>query len=269
MRHPLLLFSTKPDPVFNSCSFLSHREQAISTIPHANIRIRRLLWVGITTLGLLAIVLIVTRQQLNSQGETATDIGSSSYQFIGRIDQDGLNFTGYGYLYDVQGVAPQDLFADPLNPSESTAHLTYYTTATLSSRAVVTDELHSIFALNSLGDITYYYQATPSASFENPQSFANGAAVTSAALHFQDVLSVQGPNRDLATGNGGFAILTAEPFMLGYETVRFGVPGSSYQISTWGDALRSGSLIPQSSVLLAGNAVGSGPRQAFLPYVAR
>ena len=239
----------------------------MSTMQDRIIRLRKPFLVVLLTLGLLASLLLVTRQHLSSQEEPVTGIGLGTYQFVGRIDQVGVNFTAYGYLYDVQGVAPQDLFSNPLNPSESTAYLTYYATATLSSRAALADDVRSIFALDSVGEITYYYQATPAASFENPQSFAYGTAVTTASLRFQDILSVQGPDRGLAVGNGAFSILTAEPFTLGGDTVRFGLPGRAYQVSTWGDALRSDAVIPQSSVLLAGNAVAAGFWQTFLPYV--
>jgi hypothetical protein len=133
----------------------------------------------------------------------------------------------------------------------------------------VTDAVRSIFALDSVGEITYYYQETPSASFDYPQSFASGTAVTSSSLHFQDVLSVQGPNHGLAVGNGEFTVLKAEPFTLGGESVRFGLAGKTYQVSTWGDAIRSDAIIPESSVLLAGSAVAPGGQQVYLPYVPR
>jgi len=235
----------------------------------SNTRIRRLLLAGVLALGLLALLLVVAGQRLDSQESGVMAIGSETYQFVGRIDQNGADFIGYGYLYDVQGVAPQDLFSDPLNPSESTAYLTYYATATLSARAVITDAARALFALDSMGEITYYHQATPSASFDDPQSFTNGTAVTHASLQFQDALSVQGPNHGLSIGNGKFTVLNADPFTLGSETVRFGSAGKAYQISTWGDAIRSDAIIPQSSVLLVGNAVASTGWQTYLPYVSR
>jgi hypothetical protein len=237
------------------------------------IRIRRFFWVGIVALGLLVLLLAATGKQLSSQGNTAREIGvgapgMGAYQFAGRIDQDGFEFTGYGYLYDVQGLAPNELFADPLNTSETTARFTYYATATLTSRAIVTDPVRGIFALDSVGQITFYYQSTPSASFDDPQSFAEGTPIATASVRFQDILSVQAPNRGIAVGNGEFSVLTAEPFTFGEETVRFGRPGIVYRISTFGDGVRTDPLIPQSSVLLAGNAVDSGFRQTFLPTVA-
>ncbi len=232
-------------------------------------RSRRLFWVVAVALGLLITLLMATGQQLYSHGDTTREIGADAYNYVGRIDQDGVNFVGYGYLYDMQGLAPNELFSNPYNPSETTAYFTYYATATLSSRAVVTDPVRAIFALDSVGEITFYYQSYPSASFENPESFANGTPIANASVHFQDILSVQGPNRGISVGNGEFAVLTSAPFTFGEETLRFGHPGLVHQVSTFGDALRTDPIIPQSSVLLAGNAIRSSFPHTFLPSIAR
>lgn len=241
----------------------------MSTTKVGLIRIRRMFWVSVVTFGLLVLLSAATAQELRSQGTTVTEIGSGMYQFVGRIDQYGTQFTAYGYVYDIQGVSPDQLFSYPSNPSETTAHFTYFATAMLSSRAVLTDAVRSIFALDSVGEITYHYQSSPSASFDDPQSFANGTAVTTATLQLQDILTVQGPNRGLANGSGEFAVLAADPFTFGSETVRFGHAGKVYRVSTFGDAVRTDSLIPQSSVLLAGNAVDLAMWQTFLPNVTR
>ena len=235
---------------------------ALSTIN----RSRRILGAFVITLVLVAIM----GQTLYSQGSTAREVGTDKYQYAGRIDQDGLEFTGYGYIYDLQGLAPTALFSGPYNPSEATAYFTYYATASLTSRAVVTDAVRGIFALDSVGEITFYYQSSPSADFGNPESFANGTPIATATIGFQDILSVQEPNRGLSIGNGQFSTWTSEPFTFGAETLRFGHPGTVYQISTFGDALRTDPTIPQSSVLLAGNARRLNfLQQVFLPSVSR
>lgn len=219
------------------------------------VRKRQQFWVGIITLVLLVLFSAATARQLHSQGKSVTEIGSGAYQFVGRIDQVGAQFTAYGYLYDIEGLSPSELFSDPLNPSETTAHFTYYATATLSSRAVLTDAVRAIFALDSLGEISYYYQSTPAATFDDPQSFANGTAVTTATTQLQNILTVQGPSRGLANGSGEFTVLSADQFTFGGENVRLGHPGKVYRVSTFGDAVRTDPATPESSVLLAGDAV--------------
>ena len=221
------------------------------------IRLRKPLRLGLITLGVLVLLSAATARQLQSQGNSVTEIGSGNYQFVGRIDQVGTQFTAYGYLYDIQGLSPHEVFEDPSNPAETTAHFTYYATATLSSRAVLADAVRSLFALDSVGEITFYYQATPEANFADPESFTNGAAVTTATVQLQDILTVTAPNRGLANGSGEFKVVTAAQFELGDETVRFGRPGNSWRVSTFGDAVRTDAIIPESSVLLAGDAFDS------------
>lgn len=230
---------------------------------------RRLLWVGIAALAVIVLLLVFTGQELYSQGESVSEIGSGSYQFVGRIDQEGINFTAYGYVYDIEGVAPEELFSDSdaVNASESTAHFTYYATAELTSRAVITDTNRAIFPLNSVGEITYYYQDSPSASFSDPQSFIQGTAVTTATIRMQDVLTVQAPNRGLAIGTGELSVSSTEPFTFGEDLVRFARPGKSYRISTMGDAIRTDPVTPESSVLLAGDAASAPFWQNFLPVI--
>ena len=50
---------------------------------------------------------------------------------------------------------------------------------------------------------------------------------------------------------------------------RFGRPGRAYRVSTLGDAIRTDAIIPQSSVLLAGNAAHWGILRTLLPSVAK
>lgn len=59
--------------------------------------------------------------------------GLNLYEFVGRVDQAGVAFTGYGYLSYLRGMDNSQIFSNPLNPSEGTAHFTYYATATLTS----------------------------------------------------------------------------------------------------------------------------------------
>lgn len=233
-----------------------------------NLTLRRLFWVGLIVLAPI-LLLLATGQELHSQENEVTEISADNFQFAGRIDQDGLDFTGYGFIYDIEGIAPQELFSDSdaINGSEETAHFTYYATANLTSRAVVTDTERGIFALDSVGEITYYYQHSPSADFDDPDSFTEGTAVTTATISLQDILTVQAPNRGLAMSQGEITVLTAETFTFGADTVRFGRPDKTYRVSTTGDAVRTDPLIPQSSVLLAGDAAHIPFWQSFLPVI--
>ena len=239
----------------------------MSFVSFGKTRHRSVLVAAIVALGALALLLAITGGELYSQDEPVTEIAADSYQFVGRIDQNGPEFTAYGYVYNMDGVAPTDLFSDgdPINSSEATAHFTYYASADLTSRGVITDATRAIFALDSVGEIVFYYHETPSASFEDPGSFMQGTAVTTATARLQDILTVQAPNRGLANGNGEFSVLSADAFTFDGNTVRLGRPGKSYRVSTLGDAVRTDPNIPQSSVLLAGDAIHIPFWEQFLP----
>ncbi len=235
-------------------------------------RFRRLIWMGGVALGLVVLLVAASGQQMSTQATSDKEIGvgrpgSNAYQYAGHIDQDGASFTGYGYLYDIEGLSSTELFTDPINTSPATAHVTYYATATLTSRAVVTDSTRAIFALDSVGQITFYYQSAPSADWAYPESFANGTPIATASVSFQDILNVQAPNRGISVGNGEFTVKTVSPFDLNGETVFFTRPGLTYRVFTTGEGLRTNAVIPQSSVLLAGNAVTPVWWQMYLPGV--
>ena len=240
---------------------------------NGRVEVRRLLGVGAVALALLILLMAATGRESQSQNNDVREVGvgvsgTSSYRFAGRIDQEGAAFTGYGYVYDMQGLNAGQLFSDPINTSETTAYFTYYATATLTSRAIMTDATRAVFALDSVGSITFYYNMTPTASFGNPQSFATGTPIANASLRLQDVLNVQSPNRGVAESHGEFSTLTATPFQFGNEILRFGEAGLVHRVSTFGEGLRTDPLIPRSSVLLAGDAVNTGFRQTFMPAVS-
>jgi hypothetical protein len=177
------------------------------------------------------------------------------------VDQDGTQFTGYGYLTSIRGLEIGQISTNIFTVSETTAHFTYYATATMTSRAVISN----LFVLDSVGLITFYYHVTPTATFTDPLSFAGGAPIATAAVDFQDILLVQAPNLGLATGMGDFTLLTVAPFTLGAETYQFGRVGMVQRVSTYGQGTRTEPVLPRSFVVLAGNAVDTGQRQLFLP----
>jgi hypothetical protein len=191
--------------------------------------------------------------------------GVNLYEFVGRVDQTEFAFVGYGYVSYLRGLDNDQIFSDPLNPSETTAHFTYYSTATLTSRAVIS----SVFALDSVGPVTFYYQATPSATFDDPQSFAAGTPIATGVIRYQNILSVQAPNQGISNGIGEFVQQTASPFTLGSTEYQFGQPGLVERMTTFGQATRTDAILPRSFVVLAGNAVDTGQRNITLPYTAK
>jgi len=192
--------------------------------------------------------------------------GQNAFEFIGRINQNDLEFTGFGYLTYIKDLNNAQIYTNPLNPSEDTARFTYVATATLTSRAILSD----VFVINSQGTITFYFtESPPNRSFDDPASFANGTPIATASMRYQDILLVQSPSKGLATGVSEVTQLNASTFTLNGQSYQFGQPNLFYRFSTVGNGTRT-SLEPLiSSVLLAGNAVTDNSQQMYLPIIER
>lgn len=218
----------------------------------------------------IALVLIITLQPLRIVKAAPLQVGigtrgQNAFEFIGRIDQNDLNFTGFGYLTYIRDLNNAEIYTDPLNPSEDTARFTYVATATLTSRAILTD----VFVIDSQGTITFYFtQSPPDRSFDDSASFASGTPIATASMRYQDILLVQSPNKGLATGVSEVTQLNAPAFTLNGQSYQFGQSNQFYRLSTMGNGTRTNIAPPISFVLLAGNAVTSG-QQSFLPIINR
>jgi hypothetical protein len=157
---------------------------------------------------------------LKPAAPTATEIGLGTggkiaTENVGRVDQDGANFIGYGYMNYISGLASSQVFSDPINHTDTTAHFTYYATATLTARSVIS----GVFTLDTAGVLAIYYNPAPQATFKNPASFAAGTLIAQYTLRNQDILNVQGPNLGIATGFGDLEIGRASCRERVYENV--------------------------------------------------
>jgi hypothetical protein len=215
-------------------------------------------------------LLLIVSLQLKSAQAAPLEVGvgtagQNAFEFIGRINQNGLDFTGFGYLTYIRDLNNGEIYTNPANPSEDTARFTYVATATLTSRAILTD----VFVINSQGTITFYFtQSPPDRSFDNSASFANGTPIATASMRYQDILLVQSPDKGLATGVAEVVQLSAPAFTLNGQSYQFGQSNLLYRFSTVGNGTRTNPGPPISFVLLAGNAVTMG-QQTFLPAINR
>jgi hypothetical protein len=220
--------------------------------------------------GLCLILLLIVGWQLRPVQAASAQVGvgtagQNAFEFIGRIDQNNLNFSGVGYLTYIRGLNNADIYTNPLLSSEDTARFTYVATATLTSRAILTD----VFVIDSQGLITFYFTPSPpDRSFDNATSFASGTPIATASIRYQDILLVQSANKGLATGVSEVTQLNAPAFTLNGQSYQFGQPNLLYRFSTVGNGTRTNVDPPISFVLLAGNAVTTG-QQSFLPIVNR
>jgi len=134
------------------------------------------------------------------RGVTVGRPGESVVEFRGRITQSGPTgeaFTSNGFLIDVAGLQPADLFAaDP--PAVGTALYTAHATGELRARVLG----QSVHSLDIVGELSVFHRSTPGADFSDPGSFTVGVLVARYALTLQDVLAVFAPARGLPTLTG-------------------------------------------------------------------
>jgi hypothetical protein len=201
-------------------------------------------------------------------------LGETATEFVGRADQDGGSFVSYGYLTHIAGFTDTLLFSQFPTTTESTAHFTYFATSTLTGHFVITGAANglasSIFVVDSVGMTTYYYNPTPSATFNISTSFTGGTPILTATVRYHDILNVQSANFGVATGAGEMIDLANSPFTIGPTTYRLGRVGLQERSSTMGQGIRTNAVIPQSFVVLAGSSIVTGlPGQlSYLPYVS-
>lgn len=208
-----------------------------------------------------------------STASSAIEVGSAlagqnAVEYVGRVDQDGANFVGYGYLTHISGLTDTLLFSGTIPfVNEANARFTYYATATLTSRYVIS----SVFVIDSVGTTVYYYNPAGGAQFANPASFAAGQPVLTATVRSQNILSVQAPNLGVGTNFGELTQTGVSAFDLGGQTYQIGRVGLMERTFSTGEGTRIDPITPKSFTVLSGNAVVTGlpGQQSFMPIIIR
>ena len=125
--------------------------------------------------------------------------GSTVFQFVGKISQNGALSDDYGYLSEVAGLDEASLYAggDPLGRDVATARFLYFSSAELKARSVN----GNVFITQGTATTTVYYSETPAgATFDDPSTFKQGAVVAVYEGTWQDIVNVQAPNQGVEIG---------------------------------------------------------------------
>jgi hypothetical protein len=194
--------------------------------------------------------------------------GKNAFETVARIDQNGGNFLNYGYMSYISGLSQSALYSssNPVVHGVGDAYFTFYSTATLTSRDVIS----SVFTIDSVGVMNVYYQAYPSANFNDPNSFTNGTLIAKFNLRGQNVLNVQGPGKGVASGIVEMEQTLASPFTFGANTLTLGQVGLLLRGNYNGEGTLLDPITPKSFTVEMGNAVVTGPGYiALLPLVRR
>jgi len=180
--------------------------------------------------------------------------GETILEFIGRIDQNGANFTFIGYLTRVRALNEASLFAsgDPTARTEKTAHFTIKGETTLTSRST----LNNVFTVDSKGKLDIFFNETPSADFTNPGSFSAGDLIASFSISFQNAINAIAPAQGVSTGWGVLAQTRAGQFRLDGRRLQFGRKDQRERVSATGQGTLLDPAIPISVIFITGNMVG-------------
>jgi hypothetical protein len=182
--------------------------------------------------------------------------GANALEFIARSDQDGTTVTHYGYLTHISDLPDESLFSHPGIRTEATARFTFSATTKLTARHL----LGNIIATAAVGKMTIYFNQAPGADFAIPASFANGQAIATFSVRFQNILNVQSPDSGESTAVADLTQLQARSFTLDGRNHRLGQPALVARLSATGQGTRTQVVPPKSSFLLAGNITVTKPK---------
>lgn len=180
-------------------------------------------------------------------------IAEPAFEFVGRIDQRGFDFTIYGYLTHAAGLNQIELFAndDPAERTEASARLTFHGRAFLTARSI----LDNLFSVSSDGEIRFYAADVPTASFADPDSFAAGTEFAIAGIRIRSVVNVQAPQSGIASGTGWFLLTSASPVTIaGQDLILEGVD-TPHSVTFTGQGTLEEPAEPRSFIVMSGGII--------------
>jgi hypothetical protein len=213
---------------------------------------RRALLGGVGT-GALAGALLAGRPG-PADAYAAADPGANELEFIGRLLQEGGQFTGFGYLTALRGVPAAWLFEDGAPPSEQAARLTVHVLATLTSIARV----NGVFVVRAAGVLRIYLRDAPGADFADPSSFAEGTLVVEDEAEFQNTLTVTDPDRGIASVVAGLTRRHVATFLMGGQPCRIGHLRLRSRLTAAGQGVRTDPDLPAAAFDLGGHVTAAG-----------
>jgi len=166
------------------------------------------------------------------------------YELVGQVLNSGAQSLQYGYLNYVRGLSR---IATTGTISEASALLTFYNDTT--TERVINNG--PIRVVDRTGTSTIYFDELGFASFSNPVTFKDGAAVQVSNLRHQVVIDT---STGYFTATFEMVVMSSSPFVIDGQTYRIGKPGDVYRISVSGKLASPG----PPSAYIAGVAMGLG-----------
>jgi len=180
--------------------------------------------------------------------------GKVAWRFVGHLDQNGSDFSGYGYLTQVDGLNDTQLYASG-QPGEQSARFTVAIASSLTSRS----KLENVTIVNTKGTATIYYNESPAGSFSDPTSFAKGTAIAKADVDGQNVLNITSADRNqgIAAATAQLSQTSASSFKVDGTSHQFGRTGLVERMALNGEGRRTDPTVPKSLIEVAGDIIVS------------
>ncbi len=181
--------------------------------------------------------------------------GKVAWRFVGHLDQNGGDFSGYGYLTQIDGLNDSQLYSSAGQQGEQTARFTVVITSHLTSRS----KLQNVTIVNTSGTATVYYNDQPAGNFADPSSFAKGTAIAQAGVDGQNVLNINPNNRDqgIAAATAQLSQTSATGFKVDGTSHQFGRSGLVERMALNGEGTRTDPATPKSLIEVAGDIIVS------------
>lgn len=179
--------------------------------------------------------------------------GQTLTEFVGKINQNGPDFTLIGYLTRIKGLDEASLFAggDAAARSEKLARFPVKAETTLTSRNTV----DNLFNVDAKGKLNVFFDETPSSDFSIPGSFSAGTLIATFNITVQNVINVIAPAQGVYTTWGVLEQTSAKQFRLGGKRFRFGHKNQSVRIVATGQGTLLDADIPISVHSIIGNTI--------------
>jgi len=169
--------------------------------------------------------------------------GQTAWEFVGTIQQNGVDMTMSGYVTALAGLAETQLFTDPTVRSDATARCKFSATAKMTTRNVVSP----LFVLNA--------NATGKISCAANSGFAGPTVVASFDTKYQTIVDVTAAGKGRFEATGETVRTDAQNFTLDGVTYRLGEANRLLRIQMTGDATLTDPSGPISTIVVAGRAV--------------
>jgi hypothetical protein len=220
----------------------------------------RLLAALVMSVALAATVAACDDDEADDSADAEAAASENEVGVIGRIDQEGPSFEGYGYVTHLDGAEDASLFAqetsgepEAVEASEESALLTFSFSTELTSRAIHPP----IFKTESEGTIDFYFSEQPTRNFDDPASFTEGERVAGGALAVNATVSVFAPNSGNVSADGTFEQESSSSFELEDGLHELGEEGLGMRVSMTGQGELLDPELPRSVIDFSGDLMAS------------